>query len=182
MNQAIRKAIQKRDSLFRVAKRTLEASDRAKYGHQRNYVVSLLHKSKQAFFQQLNTTDSKTFWKAVRILNHQQSSIPALKVDNMIIDTSADKTCALNNFFYSCFDHNYPTLQETNVPCDSQMLSATDCPKELLCTEESVYEDLTRLNVTKSVGSDGISGKMLKMTAISIAPQLTTLFNIYIYR
>ena len=33
---------------------------------------------------------------------------------------------------------------------------------------------MIKLDVTKSVGSDGISGKM---TAISFAPQLTTLFN-----
>ena len=46
--------------------------------------------------------------------------------------------------------------------------------------EESVYEELTRLNTTKSVGSDGISGKVLKMTAVSTVPQLTALFNMSI--
>ena len=91
MNQAIRKAIQKRDSLFCVAKHSLEESDWAKYRRQRNYVVSLLRKSKEAFFQQLNTTDTNTFWKTVRILNHQKSLIPALKVNNTTVDTSVDK-------------------------------------------------------------------------------------------
>ena len=107
----------------------------------------------------------------MRILNHQESLIPALEDNNTIFDKGLDKACALNNFFYSCFNHNYPTIQETTL--DSQLLSSIDCPSELLCTE-GVYEELTRLDVTKSVGSDGISGKM---TAISIAPQLTTLFN-----
>ena len=97
----------------------------------------------------------------MRILNRQESLIPALEVNNTIIDTGLDKACALNNFFYSCF-------QETTL--DSQLLSSIDCPSELLCTEEGVYEELTRLDVTKSVGSDGISGKMSKMTATSIAP------------
>ena len=175
MNQAIRKAMKKRDSLFRVAKRSSDPTHWSKYKHQRNYVVKLLRKSKQDFFQQLNTRDAKTFWKTVRILNRQESSIPALEVNNTIIDTGLDKARALNNFFYSCFNHNHPTIQETTL--DYQLLSSIDCPSELLCTEEGVYEELTRLDVTKSVGSDGISGKMLKMTAISIAPQLTTLFN-----
>ena len=89
----------------------------------------------------------------MRILNRQESSIPALEVNNTIIDTGLDKACALNNFFYSCFNHNYPTIQETTL--DSQLLSSIDCPSELLCTEEGVYEELTRLDVTKSVGSDG---------------------------
>jgi len=106
--------------------------------------------------------------------NKCPKSIPALEVNNTIIDTGLDKACALNNFFYGYFNHNYPTIQETSL--DSQLLSSTDCPSELLCTEEGVHEELTSLDV----GSDGISGKMLKMTAISIAPQLTTLFNISI--
>ena len=173
MNQTIHKAMKKRDSVFRVAKRSSDPTHWSKYKHQRNYVVTLLRKSKQDFFQQLNTRDAKTLWKTVRILNRQEFLIPALEVD-----TGLDKACALNNFFYSCFNHNYPTIQETSL--DSQLLSSTDCPSELLCTEEGVYEELTSLDVTKSVGSDGISGKMLKMTAISIAPQLTTLFNISI--
>ena len=177
MNQTIHKAMKKRDSLFRVAKRSSDPTHWSKYKHQRKYVVTLLRKSKQDFFQQLNTRDAKTFWKTVRILNSQEFLIPALEVNNTIIDTGLDKACALNNFFYSCFNHNYPTIQETSL--DSQLLSSTDCPSELLCTE-GVYEELTSLDVTKSVGSDGISGKMLKMTAISIAPQLTTLFNLSI--
>ena len=108
----------------------------SKYTHQQNYVVKLLRKSK--LFQQLNTRDAKTFWQTVIILNRQESLTPALEINNTIIDTGLDKACALNNFFYSCFNHNYPTIHETTL--DSQLLSSTDCPSELLCTE---YEELT---------------------------------------
>ena len=93
MNQAIRKAMKKRDSLFRVAKRSSDPTHWSKYKHHQNYVVKLLRKRKQDFFQQLNTRDAKTFWKTVRILNRQESSIPALEINNTIIDTDLDKAC-----------------------------------------------------------------------------------------
>ena len=119
----------------------------AKYRYQRNYVVTLLSRSKQSFFQQLDTNDTNTFWKTVRILNHQQSSIPALEVNSTIIDTSLDKACALNNFFYIQLLQsqlsNPPRIKLMYSIYDSQTLAASDYPMELLCTEESVYEELT---------------------------------------
>ena len=97
MNQTIHKAMKKCDSLFRVAKRSSDPTHWSKYKRQRNYVVTLLRKSKREFFQQLNTRDAKTFWKTVRILNRQEFLIPALEVNNTIIDTGLDKACAMNN-------------------------------------------------------------------------------------
>ena len=49
-----------------------------------------------------------------------------------------------------------------------------------LCTEDSVFELLTKLDTTKSTGSDGISSRMLKCTAACIAPELCKLFNLSI--
>ena len=63
MNQAIRKAMKKRDSLSRVTKCSSDPTHWSKYKHQRNYVVKLLRKSRQDFVQQLNTRDAKLFGK-----------------------------------------------------------------------------------------------------------------------
>ena len=43
-----------------------------------------------------------------------------------------------------------------------------------------IYDLLIALDTSKSIGCDGISAKMLKFTAGSIAPTLTTLFNLSI--
>ena len=54
------------------------------------------------------------------------------------------------------------------------------CPEDLLCTVEEVTELLKSIDTTKSTGPDGVSGKMLKMTADAIAPSVTALFNLSI--
>ena len=50
----------------------------------------------------------------------------------------------------------------------------------MLCTEVDVFNMLNALDTTKACGPDGITGKMLKMTASSITPVLTKLFNLSI--
>ena len=49
-----------------------------------------------------------------------------------------------------------------------------------MCTEDSVFELLTKLDTSKSTGTDGVSPRMLKCTAFCIAPVLCKLFNLSI--
>ena len=56
--------------------------------------------------------------------------------------------------------------------------SSVSYPEELLCTESGVYDLVASLDVSKASGQDGISARMLKATACSIAPSLTKLFNL----
>ena len=58
------------------------------------------------------------------------------------------------------------------------ILDPTGFPKDYLCTEDEIYDLITNLDSTKSSGPDGIAVKMLKATAASIAPNLTTLFKL----
>ena len=55
-----------------------------------------------------------------------------------------------------------------------------DHPSELYCHEDQVCELLCGLDTSKSSGPDGISAKMLKFMAISIAPSIAQLFNMSI--
>ncbi len=50
-------------------------------------------------------------------------------------------------------------------------------PQELLCSKDFVAELLISLDPSKSSGVDGISAKMLRSAAYSIASSLTNLFN-----
>ena len=52
------------------------------------------------------------------------------------------------------------------------------CPEDLLCTTEEVVSYIQALDANKASGPDGISTRMLKNTALSIAPSLAKLFNI----
>ena len=80
----------------------------------------------------------------------------------------------LNSFFARCFNHALPPLSPESHPnikiIDSELLH------DLLCTEEEVCQYLSALNTTKASGADGISAKMLKETAVSIAPAVSKLF------
>ena len=48
----------------------------------------------------------------------------------------------------------------------------------MLCNQDEIADLLASLDTTKSNGPDGISARMLKFTAYSIAPAVTILFNL----
>ena len=66
---------------------------------------------------------------------------------------------------------------EFAVTWKNSVLDPAACPEELYGSEQEVYELLTNLDHKKASGPDGISARMLKGTATSIAPVLTMLFN-----
>ena len=61
---------------------------------------------------------------------------------------------------------------------DSDLVNS--CSDDLLCTVEEVNKLLKSLDTTKATGPDGISSKMLKISADEIAPSVTALFNLSI--
>ncbi len=79
----------------------------------------------------------------------------------------------LNNFFATCFNSSLE-------PFHQEDLQKSTCPPELLCTEEEILALLQTLDASKASGPDGVSIRMLKGTAASIAPSLTMLLNISI--
>ena len=54
------------------------------------------------------------------------------------------------------------------------------CPDDLLCHEDDVVEMLSSLDINKASEPDNIFARMLKVTAHSITPSVTKLFNICI--
>ena len=61
--------------------------------------------------------------------------------------------------------------------------SSSETPRlpEMFCTVAEVEQFLHDLEVSKASGPDKISSRMLKMTATSIAPSITELFNLSIH-
>ena len=53
-------------------------------------------------------------------------------------------------------------------------------PNDYLCSMEEVYYLLSRLDTSKANGPDGISVQTFKVTAASIAPSVTALFNLFL--
>ena len=126
-----------------------------------------------ALLSGLQTKDSKAFWRAIKLLNKQESSIPTLVSNGSKVEGSKEKATLLNHFFHGCFNKTLPPL----VPQPS-LLSPDGCPAVLLCSEEEVFDLISSLDTSKSTGPDGISARMLKSVATSITPSLTRLFNL----
>ena len=108
-------------------------------------------------------------------LNKSQCSIPTLSHGDATVQTDIGKADLLNSFFSSCCNLSHSPL----VPSEYHNLqSPQECPEEVLCNEEEVYQLLSSLDVTKANGPDGISARTLKHTATSITPSITKLFNL----
>ena len=138
------------------------------------YYYSMIRCSKKRYFEKLMTSDQKQFWKTVKVLTHRKSTIPTLTLDNEVFSEDCDKARALNAHFSRCFNTNLPPLQSQPTSYDEGMCS------DLLCCNEEVEALILSLDITKSSGPDGISGRMLKPLAHEIAPSITKLLNLSI--
>ena len=114
----------------------------------------------------------------MKYLNKCQSNIQTLTDEDEIeAITGAQKVdIMLNSFFSKCFNYRSAPFRIEDNP----FLPLDHHPTELYCYEDQVYELLCGLDTSKSNGPDGISSRMLKSTALSIAPSVAQLFNLSI--
>ena len=178
---AVLKAICKRKSLYRLYKRTRSQLVHDRCKQQRNVVISLLRSRKEEYFQNLNSSNAKDFWKSIKRLNSNNSTvIPSLNNKaGLLVNSSQGKAELLNEFFFGCFNRRCPPLSVAHSPVyHLPCTELQEFPEEFLCTEDSVADLLINLDPTKSTGVDNISTRMLKACAYGIAPSLTKLFNL----
>ena len=97
-----------------------------------------------------------------------------LHLDVTVAHSDLDKANLLNSFFCFCFNMSHPAIHPLITPALSV------CPEDILCSESEEFDLLATLVVSKASGQDGISTRMRKSTASSIAPSLTKLFNLSI--
>ena len=86
--------------------------------------------------------------------------------------SSFGKSDLLNRFFASCFSPSSPLQNNHSADCATGPSFST-----ITCSEEDVFHLLSTCKAKTASGPDGISSAMLRGTARSIAPTLTTLFN-----
>ena len=170
-------AIKRRNSLFRTYKHSGSVNKFEEYKKQRNLVTTAIRHAKRSFLNQLHQADSKTFWRVIKSLSKQPSSIPTLSTGDFHATNDYDKANCLNKQFYNNFNHSHPPLNTVPLQGDPNL---GYCPDDLLCTEDEVFGLILGLDNSKSTGPDEISAKMLKGTIFSIVPSLTKLFNLSI--
>ena len=123
-----------------------------KYKQLRNKVVSLLREGKRTFVQNINPANPKQFWKIVKVLKGKNSSsIPVIKHNGKVLTFGQQKADVLNKFFHSCFNTVLPPLCPNTTK-----LEPSDCPENLLCSEQEVMKIIASLAVSKAFGPDQI--------------------------
>ena len=178
LTKTITRHIRKRNAAFQAARKSGKSEHHSKFRKLRNKVVKLMRSAKSSYFQRLNPKDKKQFWKAIKYLNKQQSSIPTLHYQDTAAESNSEKANLLNEFFSACFSRDIPPLS----PADTNYHNAhyDSCPEDLLCTTDEVLFLIETLDSSNANGPDGISAQMLKATAHSNAPSLTKLSNLSI--
>ena len=116
----------------------------------------------------------------MKVLSKQQSTILTLHHQEDIAKTNYEKATMLNNYFSTCFNTSVPPLLQLDGESQAYIEFGSTCPEDLLCTTEEVLSYIQALDANKTSGPDGISTRMLKNAALSIAPSLAKLFNISI--
>ena len=171
LNKSLVQSMRRRNHLFKRAKRSKLSLHQSQYKRARNRVTSQLRQAKKEFFCNLNTADTKQFWKTVKVLNKQHASIGTLVHGSTTCHSDEEKANAFNEFFSGCFNSSCPPIST------STRTGVSESSQDILCTEDEVCELLKSLDVSKANGPDGISARMLRCTANAIAPSLTKLFN-----
>ena len=69
--------IKKRNYYYRMSKRYGRPEDFKRYKNLRNSVVLMLRQSKARFFEILDPSEGKSFWKAVKYLSKSQAQFPS---------------------------------------------------------------------------------------------------------
>ena len=177
MSKKITQSIRKRNHLFKRAKHTNDYATHQKYKKMRNNVTTLLRNAKKTYMRGLDPYDKKKFWKTVKHLTKNSSSLPVLSQNGTVASSNIEKADMLNSFFGECLNHSLPPLDFSDM---DELENMEECSEDLLCSVEEVQWFLEALDTTKANGPDGISAWMLKETALSIAPSVTKLFNLSI--
>jgi hypothetical protein len=175
-------AIRKRNRLYKRFKRSRTIEHQAMWKQAARESNFYMHQAKLQHTNKIKQllmdikVGEKKYWKIAKEVygNKKSIGIPALLVDNKPVTTSANKASSFVKYFADQqtlpplpFNHQLPPLIFTT---DSRM-------DQVMTTEEEVLKLIKALDTGKANGPDGISNKLLKETAESIAKPLADLFN-----
>ena len=105
------------------------------------------------------------------------SEIPILTKGNRVAATPEAKTTLLGETFCNNFNSSSPSLSHNDLIL---MPRSPDTPRiysDLLCMESEIFDLLASFDISIATCPDGISAQMLKYTAETITPIITSLFN-----
>ena len=148
---------------------------------QRNFVTSLLRKSKKVYFSEQATSNSnnKTIWKAIDQITNKDNR----KRSTVINEISSEE---LNVHFTNTgcnvvsIDNTKNNGLETLIDFCSKKLTLQPNMTLPFISVYEVFESLKSLKTSKTHGLDGIDSAILKMASPYITEPLTFIYNLCI--
>ena len=156
----------------------------------RNRTKHIIDESKRNFYSKMvkDSKASKDLWKCIRSLNPSQQEKPyeLLNEDGVKTNNVSDICNVFNKFFTSCVEnlktdrcmsktHDYAKLNQfvQKKFTKSEQVKFSIPP----VTINGLFNEMIKLDINKSTGSDNIGPKILKLSAPFITSSLTYIFN-----
>lgn len=178
-------AIKKKARIRRQFIRSRTDHLKEKFKRQRSVVKHLLKESRDQFFGSLDRelkNNPKRFWSLLK-LKSKSSNFPqtmSMASDNntrIKANDPDDIANLFNRYFTSVFTTDHGTSIMDDLQPDDTDESLLTSSGTLTFTKETVEASLKKLDPSKALGPDGIPARLLKETAIQVAPSLCALFN-----
>ena len=172
------------------------------YKTQLNYCVSFLRKAKQQYFKNLNlndVTDNKSFWRTIKPYFNEKGSGSdkiASSVNDSVLTYEKEIANTMNNYFINITKHlNLKPHTASNTRDIEQITSAFNNHVSIKkirkvfpeinsnnfeftkVTEQSVKNEVLKLNTKKSSTSGSIPATILKQPVETYLPFLTKAIN-----
>ncbi len=183
MNTYIRQLISKRDKLHKKVKRNPNnEAIKVRYKEARNKVVTEIAKAKFELEKERNSkissveSSNKDWWKltksALVMTSSPSISNTPLLDGTDIITNDIEKANLINSFFVQ-----QSMLNDSNAQLPPNPPQPEIKIEQKVIQPEEVFEILINLDISKATGPDGISNRLLRESAVSIAQPLSHLFN-----
>ncbi len=174
-NKDLKKLCKRKKQLYNKAKRTRNPEDWTEFCDIRRNMHKHLRSARLSYISQFLTTTitekPKSFWSFISKLRQDNQGIGDLNIAGNIISDDKHKAEALNNQFQSVFTHE----GNSTLP-DMARSPHGEIPK-LTITLKGVLDQLSKINISKSQGPDGIPPWFLNRYASHLAPVIHDIFQ-----
>ncbi len=185
ITNGIRVSIAKKNKLYELYIKSKNDYYFSKFKTYRNKLKHLISISKKNFYNKYfanNKYNIKNTWKGIKqliTLKNQPYSVPnLLRVDNLNLTNSKLIADAFNNYFSNIGSNIANTIPTVDISFE-KFLNNSLCHSFFLSpvTTLEVEEEITNLNLSKSVGPFSIPTKLIKILKCLLSGPLAYLFN-----
>ena len=178
-NSNIRHHLNRLRTLKRKLKTQPTLQCKSKIHHLQNLLQLELTQAKSNYEAKLieshQTSNSSAIYSYIRSISSQNALPSSLYLDDVSAISDTDKASLFNQFFYSVFTRSsfqLPPFSELSIPSSSL--------SDISFSDLDVFRVLRSLDVSKAMGCDGISPKILKHCALALYQPFYHLFSLSI--